>query len=249
MKIIVPVKRVIDHAIAVRLKPDGSAVETDNVKMSLNPYDETAVEEAVRLKERGIADDVLAVSVGAAAAAETLRTALAMGADRALLLQTDTDADPLTVAKLLRQVCTEEKPDLVLMGRQAIDEDAAQVCPMLAALLGWGQATAASAIAIDGNTVEVQCEVEAGRKILCLALPAVVTADLRLNEPRFVTLPGIVKARKKPLSIAPAETRGLAPETRVEVLGLRKPAPRPPGTMVNTVEEFLDRLFAGDGRP
>ena len=209
MKVLVPVKRVIDYNVKARVKPDQTGVDLANVKMSMNPFCEIAVEEAVRLKEKGVADEVVAVSIGPAQAQETIRTALAMGADRGILVQTDADVEPLAVAKLLKAVIEEEKPDLVLMGKQAIDGDNNAVGQMLAALLDWPQATFASKVEIAGGKAKVTREVDGGLQTLELDLPAVVTADLRLNEPRYASLPNIMKAKKKPIDVRPVADYGV----------------------------------------
>src|SRR2546422_4169601 len=201
MKILVPVKRVVDFNVKVRVKADGSGVETANVKMSMNPFDEIAVEEAIRLKEAGTATEIVVVSCGAQACQETLRTALALGADRAILVETDAELQPLAVAKLLRAIVQKESPQLVILGKQAIDDDCNQTGQMLAALLGWPQATFASKLKLAGGRADVTREVDGGLETIAIKLPAVVTTDLRLNEPRYVTLPNIMKAKKKPLEV------------------------------------------------
>jgi electron transfer flavoprotein beta subunit len=209
MKIIVPIKRVVDYNVKVRVRPDGMGVDTANVKMSMNPFDEIAVEEAVRLKEKGTATEIVAVSCGVAACQETLRTALALGADRAVLVQTDTELQPLAVAKLLRAIVEKESPGLVIIGKQAIDDDANQTGQMLAALLDWPQATFASKVDIADSKATVKREVDGGLETVEVALPAVVTTDLRLNEPRYATLPNIMKAKKKPLETLTPEALGV----------------------------------------
>jgi electron transfer flavoprotein beta subunit len=203
MKLLVPVKRVIDYNVKPRVKPDGSGVDLANVKMSMNPFDEIAVEEAIRLKEKKVATEIVAVSIGPAKAQETLRTALAMGADRAILVTTDQEVEPLGVAKILQKIVAEEAPGLVILGKQAIDDDANQTGQMLAALLGWAQGTFASKVEVDGETVNVTREVDGGLETLQLKLPAIVTTDLRLNEPRYASLPNIMKAKSKPLARRP----------------------------------------------
>jgi len=245
MKIVVPVKRVVDYNVKVRVKADGSGVELANVKMSMNPFDEIAIEEAVRLKEAGVASEVVAVSCGAAASQDTLRQALAIGADRAILVQTEVELQPLAVARLLKAVCDAEQPQLVLCGKQAIDDDASQVGQMLAALAGWSQATFASRIAIEGGEAVVTREVDGGLETLAVRLPAVVSADLRLNEPRYVTLPNIMKAKKKPLLVTSAGELGLddallAP--RLATLGVTEPAARAAGVKVASVAELVAKL-------
>src|SRR3984957_11870145 len=199
MKLLVPIKRVVDFTVKVRVKPDGSGVDLDNVKMSMNPFDEIAVEEAIRLRERGVATEIIAVSLGSAACQETLRTALAMGADRAILIETDTELEPLAVAKLLKQIVLKEEPLLVILGKQAIDDDSNQTGQMLAALLDWPQGTFASKVVIEGENASITREVDGGLQTVRLKLPAVVTPDLRLNEPRYASLPNIMKAKKKPI--------------------------------------------------
>ena len=201
MKILVPIKRVVDFTVKVRVKPDGSGVDLDNVKMSMNPFDEIAVEEAIRLKERGVATEVIAVSLGSVAGQETLRTALAMGADRAILIETDSELEPLAVAKLLKQIVLKEEPQLVILGKQAIDDDSNQTGQMLAALLDWPQGTFASKLEVAAGKATVTREIDGGLETLELPLPAIITTDLRLNEPRYATLPNIMKAKKRPLDI------------------------------------------------
>ena len=242
MKILVPVKRVVDANVKVRVKGDGSGVELANVKMAMNPFDEIAVEEAIRLKEAGKAEEVIVVSIGPAKAEETLRTALAMGADRAILVKADASPEPLAVAKLLKALTEAEAPGLVLLGKQAIDDDSNQTGQMLAALLGWPQATFASKLALAGDRIEVQREVDHGLQTLSLALPAIVTTDLRLNEPRYASLPNIMKAKKKPLSERPADSFGLDLAPRLEVLRTEEPAARQAGVRVSSVQELVARL-------
>jgi len=242
MKVIAAVKRVVDYNVNVRVRADQSGVEIGNVKMSMNPFDEIAVEAAVRLKEQGVAQDVVAVSCGTAQSQETLRTALAIGADRGVLVQTDVALQPLAVAKLLRAVVQKEQPALVILGKQAIDDDACQTGQMLAALLGWPQATNASAIDIDGGVARITREVDGGLEVLELSLPAIVTADLRLNEPRYVTLPNIMKAKKKPVDIETPEALGVNPASRLETLRMEEPAARAPGIKVADVAALVDKL-------
>ena len=242
MKVIAAVKRVVDYNVNVRVKADQSGVEIGNVKMSMNPFDEIAVEAAVRLKEQGVAQDVVAVSCGTAQSQETLRTALAIGADRGVLVQTDVALQPLAVARLLRAVVQKEQPALVILGKQAIDDDACQTGQMLAALLGWPQATNASAIDIDGGVARITREVDGGLEVLELSLPAIVTADLRLNEPRYVTLPNIMKAKKKPVDIETPEALGVNPASRLETLRMEEPAARAPGIKVADVAALVDKL-------
>ncbi len=246
MKLLVPVKRVVDYNVKVRVKSDGSGVELAGVKMAMNPFDEIAVEEAVRLREKGVASEIVAVSLGVAQCQETLRTALAMGADRGILVQTDIGLEPLAVAKLLRALVERESADLVIMGKQAIDDDMNATGQMLAALLGWPQGTFASKIDIatgeDGGTVTVVREVDGGLETVCLGLPAVVTADLRLNEPRYASLPNIMKARKKPIeTLSPADL-GVDPAPRLTTLAVAEPATRKAGQKVGSVAELVGKL-------
>ncbi|MFO1396879.1 MAG: electron transfer flavoprotein subunit beta/FixA family protein [Burkholderiales bacterium] len=242
MKVLVPVKRVVDYNVKVRVKPDGSGVDTANVKMSMNPFDEIAVEEAVRLKEKGVATEVVAVSCGVAACQETLRTALALGADRAILVETDADLQPLAVAKLLQAIAKDEKPDLVIVGKQAIDDDANQTGQMLAGLLDWPQATFASKVDLANGTATVKREVDGGVETLEMKLPAVVTTDLRLNEPRYATLPNIMKAKKKPLATTNPATLGVDVAPRVATLKVVEPAKRKGGGKVADVKELVAKL-------
>jgi electron transfer flavoprotein beta subunit len=242
MKILVPIKRVVDFNVKVRVKADGSGVDTANVKMSMNPFDEIAVEEAVRLKEKGVATEIVAVSCGVAACQETLRTALALGADRAILVETDAELQPLAVAKLLRAVVSEEKPDLVILGKQAIDDDANQTGQMLAALLDWPQATFASKLDIAGGTATVKREVDGGLETIEVKLPAIVTTDLRLNEPRYATLPNIMKAKKKPLATATPASLGVDVTPRLVTLKVTEPARRKGGGRVADVKELVSKL-------
>jgi electron transfer flavoprotein beta subunit len=242
MKILVPVKRVVDYNVKVRVKSDGSGVDIANVKMSMNPFDEIAIEEATRLKEQGLASEVIAVSIGPAACQETLRTAMAIGADRGILVQTDTDVQPLAVAKLLKALIDQEQPRLVILGRQAIDDDANQTGQMLAALARWPQGTFASRIELTADQALVTREVDGGQETVALQLPAVVTADLRLNEPRYVTLPSIMKAKKKPLStITPAEL-GVDIAPRLQTLKVEEPPRRAPGIRVPDVAALIAHL-------
>jgi len=242
MKVLVPVKRVIDSNVKVRVKPDQTGVDLANVKMAMNPFCEIAVEEAVRLKEKGIATEVVAVSIGPAQAGETLRTALAIGADRAILIQTDVDVEPLEVAKLLKAVVEEEKPDLVLMGKQAIDGDNNAVGQMLSALLDWPQATFASKVEIAGGKAKVTREVDGGLQTLELDLPAVVTADLRLNEPRYASLPNIMKAKKKQLDVKAVADYGVDIAGHLKVLKVTEPPKRVAGVKVETAAELVSKL-------
>jgi electron transfer flavoprotein beta subunit len=242
MKILVCVKRVVDFNVKVRVRPDASGVETANVKMSMNPFDEIAVEEAVRLKEKGVASEIVAVSCGAAACQETLRTALALGADRALLLQTDTELQPLAVAKLLAAVVRKETPQLVILGKQAIDDDANQTGQMLAALLDWPQATFASKVDIGESSATVKREVDGGLETIEVRLPAVITTDLRLNEPRYATLPNIMKAKKKPLETSTPDALGVDVAPRLATLKVVEPARRKGGGRVADVKELVAKL-------
>ena len=242
MKILVPVKRVVDYNVKVRVKSDGSGVDTANVKMSMNPFDEIAVEEAVRLKEKGLVTEVIAVSCGVAQCQETLRTAMAIGADRGILAETDVDLQPLAVAKLLKAVVDKEQPRLVILGKQAIDDDSNQTGQMLAALLGWPQATFASKVEVTGDSVRVTREIDGGLETLALPLPAVITTDLRLNEPRYATLPNIMKAKKKPLeTIKPADL-GVDVTPRLTTLKVVEPARRSAGVLVADVAQLVEKL-------
>jgi electron transfer flavoprotein beta subunit len=242
MKILVPIKRVVDYNVKVRVKADGSGVDTANVKMSMNPFDEIAVEEAVRLKEKGVATEIVAVSCGIVACQETLRTALALGADRAILVDTDVELQPLAVAKLLRALVEQEKPDMVILGKQAIDDDANQTGQMLAALLDWPQATFASKVDIAGGVATVKREVDGGLETVEVRLPAIVTTDLRLNEPRYATLPNIMKAKKKPLATTTPATLGVDVAPRLATLKVSEPAKRKGGGRVADVKELVAKL-------
>lgn len=244
MKVLVPVKRVIDYNVRIRVKTDGTGVETANVKMSMNPFDEIAVEEAVRLKEKGLVQEIIVVSIGPAKAQETLRAALAIGADRAILIETAEGqiVEPLAVAKLLKTLAVTEQPHLILMGKQAIDDDCNQTGQMLAALLGWPQGTFASRVVIADGKAVVTREVDGGLETLSLMLPAVVTTDLRLNEPRYPTLPNIMKAKKKPLDVIKADTMGVDLTPRLEVLSTVEPPVRKGGVKVATVAELVEKL-------
>ena len=244
MKILVPVKRVIDYNVKPRVKPDGSGVDLANVKMSMNPFDEIAVEEAIRLKEAGSAEEIVAVSIGPAKAQETLRTALAMGADRAILIETDESVEPLGVAKLLKAVAEEEQPGLVIMGKQAIDDDSNQTGQMLAALLGWAQGTFASKVALEGDQASVTREVDGGLETVKLKLPAIVTTDLRLNEPRYASLPNIMKAKKKPLDTKSPADLGIDVTPRLTVHKVAEPPVRQAGEMVADVDALVGKLKA-----
>ncbi|WP_265517183.1 electron transfer flavoprotein subunit beta/FixA family protein [Nitratireductor luteus] len=242
MKILVPVKRVIDHNVKIRVKTDGSGVDLANVKMSMNPFDEIAVEEAIRLKEAGKADEVVVVSIGPAQAQDVLRTALAMGADRAILITVDGTVEPLTVAKLLKGVAENEQPGLVILGKQAIDDDANQTGQMLAALLGWSQATFASRIDLGADRAKVTREVDGGLQVIDVRLPAIMTADLRLNQPRYASLPNIMKAKKKPLEQKTPQDFGVTVEARLRVLRTEEPAVRQGGIKVANTAELFDKL-------
>ena len=242
MKVLVAVKRVVDYNVKVRPKADGTDVDLANVKMSINPFCEIAVEEAVRLKEKGVVSEILAVSVGPQQSQEQLRTALALGADRAILVSTEKTLEPLAIAKCLKAVCDSESPDLVLMGKQAIDGDNNQTGQMLAALLGVGQATFASELSIDGGSASVTREVDGGLQTISLPLPAVVTADLRLNEPRYASLPNIMKAKKKPLDTTTPDDLGVDASARVTLMGVELPAERQAGIKVEDVSQLVDKL-------
>ncbi len=242
MKALVPVKRVIDYNVKVRVKPDQSGVDLANVKMSMNPFDEIAVEEAVRLKEAGVATEIVVVSCGAQACQETLRTALAIGADRAILVETPVELQPLAVAKLLKAICLKENPKLVVMGKQAIDDDCNQTGQMLAALLGWSQATFASVIEAADGQATVTREVDGGLETVKVKLPAVVTTDLRLNEPRYASLPNIMKAKKKPIDEVTPDSLGVDLTPRVKTLKVVEPPKRQGGAKVKTVDELVSKL-------
>ncbi|MGQ9725061.1 MAG: electron transfer flavoprotein subunit beta/FixA family protein [Tepidimonas sp.] len=242
MKILVPVKRVVDYNVKVRVKADGTGVDIANVKMSMNPYDEIAVEEAVRLKEKGVATEVVAVSCGVAQCQETLRTAMAIGADRAILVETDEELQPLAVAKILKALVDQERPGLVILGKQAIDDDANQTGQMLAALADLPQATFASKVEVQGDALEVTREVDGGQQTLRLTLPAIVTTDLRLNEPRYVTLPNIMKAKKKPLDTLKPADLGVDVTPRLKTLKVAEPPKRSAGIKVPDVATLVDKL-------
>jgi electron transfer flavoprotein beta subunit len=242
MKILVPVKRAIDKDVKIRVKPDGSGVELGNVKMSMNPFDEIAVEEAIRLKEAGKATEIVVASVGPAQAAETIRTALAMGADRGILVKADGAIEPLAVAKILKAIADAEKPGLIIMGKQAIDDDCNQTGQMLAALLGWPQGTFASRVTLDGDAVTVTREVDGGLQTVKLKMPAIVTTDLRLNEPRYASLPNIMKAKKKPIADKTAADYGVDIKPRLEVVKTAEPPVRKAGVKVKSVAELVEKL-------
>jgi electron transfer flavoprotein beta subunit len=242
MKILVPVKRVVDYNVKIRVRPDGSGVELANVKMSMNPFDEIAVEEALRLKEAGKATEVICVSIGAQQSAETIRAGLAMGADRGILVKTDQPPEPLAVAKLLKAVIAKEEPGLVILGKQAIDDDCNQTGQMLAALLGWPQGTFASKVVIGEGSVDVTREVDGGLQTLTLRMPAIVTTDLRLNEPRYASLPNIMKAKKKPIDETTPEALGVDAAPRLKVLKTVEPPGRKAGAKVKSVAELVAKL-------
>ncbi|MDD5324955.1 MAG: electron transfer flavoprotein subunit beta/FixA family protein [Polaromonas sp.] len=242
MKILVPVKRVVDYNVKVRVKSDNTGVDIANVKMSMNPFDEIAVEEAMRLKEKGVATEVIAVSCGVAQCQETLRTAMAIGADRAILVQTDVELQPLAVAKLLKALIDKEQPGLVLLGKQAIDDDCAQTGQMLAALADLPQATFASKVEVADGKATVTREVDGGLETLIVTLPAIVTVDLRLNEPRYVTLPNIMKAKKKPLDIVTPQDLGIDVSPRLKIIKVCEPPKRSAGIMVPDVSTLVDKL-------
>lgn len=242
MKVLVAVKRVIDYNVKIRVKADQSGVETANVKMSMNPFDEIGVEEAVRLKEAGIATEIIALSVGPQQSQETIRTALAMGADRGILVQTDDEVQPLSVAKIFKTIVEKEEPGLVILGKQAIDDDSNQTGQMLSALLGWAQGTFVSKIAVDGDKLNVTREVDGGLESIVLKLPAIVTTDLRLNEPRYASLPNIMKAKKKPIDATTPDELGVDITPRLKTLKVVEPPKREAGVMVESVAELVDKL-------
>lgn len=242
MKILVPVKRVVDFNVKIRVKSDGTGVELSNVKMSMNPFDEIAVEEALRIKEAGKAEEVVAVSIGAQQAQETIRTALAMGADRGLLVKAEGDVEPLAVAKILKAVADQEQPSLIILGKQAIDDDSSQTGQMLAQLLGWPQGTFASKVEIGDGTVTVTREVDGGLETVELTLPAIITTDLRLNEPRYASLPNIMKAKKKPLDEKTPGDYGVDVAPRLKTLKVSEPPKRKAGIKVGSVQELVDKL-------
>jgi electron transfer flavoprotein beta subunit len=242
MKVLVPVKRVVDYNVKVRVKSDGTGVDIANVKMSMNPFDEIAIEEAVRLKEKGVATEIVAVSCGVSQCQETLRTAMAIGADRAILVETAEELQPLAVAKLLKALVDKEQPQLVILGKQAIDDDCNQTGQMLAALLGWPQATFASKVEVADGKATVMREVDGGMETLAITLPAIITTDLRLNEPRYVTLPNIMKAKKKPLDNVKPEDLGVDVKPRIKTLKVSEPAKRSAGIKVADVAALVDKL-------
>ncbi|MBL4720964.1 MAG: electron transfer flavoprotein subunit beta/FixA family protein [Alphaproteobacteria bacterium] len=242
MKVLVPVKRVIDYNVKVRVKGDGTGVETANVKMSMNPFDEIGIEEALRIREAGAADEVIAVSIGVKQCQETIRTALAMGADRGVLVETDDNAEPLAVAKILKAVIEKEGPEVVILGKQAIDDDSNQTGQMLSALLGWSQATFASKIELGDGTANITREVDGGLETIKVKLPVVVTTDLRLNEPRYASLPNIMKAKKKPIDVMTPADLGVDMTPRLETLTVVEPPKREGGGKVESVQELVEKL-------
>lgn len=242
MKVLVSVKRVVDYNVKVRVKSDGTGVATANVKMSMNPFDEIALEEAVRMKEAGVVDEIVAVSMGVKQCQETIRTALAMGADRGVLIASEDDIQPLTAAKGLKALCDREAPGLVIMGKQAIDDDSNQTGQLLAGLLGWGQGTFASKVIVAEQSVTVTREIDGGLETVALSLPAVITTDLRLNEPRYASLPNIMKAKKKPLEELTLDDLGLSADPRLTVVSVAEPPTRTAGEMVANVQELVDKL-------
>ena len=242
MKILVPVKRVVDYNVKIRVKADQSGVELANIKMSMNPFDEISVEEALKLREAGVATEVIAVSIGVTQCQETLRTALAMGADRAILVETTADIQPLAVAKLLKAICEKESPQLVILGKQAIDDDSNQTGQMLAALLNWPQATFASKVTVNAGVAEVMREIDGGLETVEIKLPAIITSDLRLNTPRYATLPNIMKAKKKPLDVMTPEALGVDVTPRLKTLKVVEPPKRKGGVIVADVAALIDKL-------
>ena len=242
MKVLVPIKRVVDYNVKIRVKPDQTGVDLANVKMSMNPFDEIGVEEAIRLKEKGVATEIIAVSVGPKETQETIRTALAMGADRGILVNAPADVEPLAVAKILAGIAKAEGPQLIILGKQAIDDDCNQTGQMLAQLLGWAQGTFASKVVIDGGKAEVTREVDGGLQTVKLNLPAIVTTDLRLNEPRYASLPNIMKAKKKPIDEKTPQDFGVDPAPRLKVLKVSEPPKRKGGVKVKTVQELVEKL-------
>lgn len=242
MKVLVAVKRVLDYNVKARVKADKSGIELANVKMSMNPFDEIAVEEALRIKEAGNAEEVIAVSIGPSQSQETIRTALAMGADRGILIETDEELQPLVIAKLLKHVAEKESPGLVIVGKQAIDDDSNQTGQMLSAMTGWSQATFASKVEFDGDSLKVTREVDSGLESIKVAMPAVISTDLRLNEPRYAKLPNIMKAKKKPLEIIPVADTGVATATGLSVVEVNEPEQRQAGVLVSDVSELVDKL-------
>ena len=242
MKVLVPIKRVVDYNVKIRVKSDNSGVELSNVKMSMNPFDEIAVEEAIKLKESGTISEIVVLSIGPQQSQETIRTALAMGADRGVLIKTDELVEPLNVAKLIKALSDEEKPDLIILGKQAIDDDSNQTGQMLAALLGWSQGTFASELKINGGKASVTREIDGGLQTLEIKLPSIITTDLRLNEPRYASLPNIMKAKKKPIDEKLPEDYGVEISPMLEILKVSEPAQREAGIKVETVEELVNKL-------
>lgn len=242
MKVLVPIKRVVDYNVKIRVKSDQSGVELDNVKMSMNPFDEIAVEEAIRLQEAGTVDEIVALSIGPQQAQETIRTALAMGADRGILIKTEELVNPLNVAKIIQKVVEEENPSLIILGKQAIDDDSNQTGQMLAALLGWSQGTFASEIKIAEGNINVTREIDGGLQTIRIKLPAVITTDLRLNEPRYASLPNIMKAKKKVIDVREPKDYDVSLDTQIEILKVSEPGKREAGVIVKTVEELVDKL-------
>ena len=242
MKILVPVKRVVDYNVKVRVKADQSGVELANIKMSMNPFDEISIEEAIKLKEAGVATEIIAVSVGVVQCQETLRTALAMGADRAILVETSAELQPLAVAKLLKALCEKESPQMVILGKQAIDDDSNQTGQMLAALMNWPQATFASKVTVRGDMAEVMREIDGGMETIEIKLPAIITTDLRLNTPRYATLPNIMKAKKKPMDVMTPETLGVDVTPRLKTLKVVEPPKRKGGVILPDVAALIDKL-------
>ena len=242
MKVLVPIKRVVDYNVKIRVKSDQSGVELDNVKMSMNPFDEIAVEEAIRLQEAGIVDEIVALSIGPQQAQETIRTALAMGADRGILIKTEELVNPLNVAKIIQKVVEEENPSLIILGKQAIDDDSNQTGQMLAALLGWSQGTFASEIKIAEGNINVTREIDGGLQTIRIKLPAVITTDLRLNEPRYASLPNIMKAKKKVIDVKEPKDYDVSLDTQIEILKVSEPDKREAGVIVKTVDELVDKL-------
>lgn len=242
MKVLVPIKRVVDYNVKIRVKSDQSGVELDNVKMSMNPFDEIAVEEAIRLQEAGTVGEIVALSIGPQQAQETIRTALAMGADRGILIKTEELVNPLNVAKIIQKVVEEENPSLIILGKQAIDDDSNQTGQMLAALLGWAQGTFASEIKIEEGNINVTREIDGGLQTIRIKLPAVITTDLRLNEPRYASLPNIMKAKKKVIDVKEPKDYDVSLDTQIEILKVSEPDKREAGVIVETVEELVDKL-------
>ena len=242
MKILVPVKRVVDYNVKIKVKSDNSGVDLENVKMAMNPFDEIAVEEAVRLKEKKLCDEITAISIGSAKSEETLRTALAVGVDKGILVETEEEVQPLEVAKILKEVVKKNNPDLVLMGKQAIDDDSNQTGQMLAALLGWPQGTFASKLEINGKKINVTREIDGGLETLCMELPAIITTDLRLNEPRYASLPNIMKAKQKPVEKITPNDLNVEIKQRLKTLKVTEPPKKTPGIKVDSVQELISKL-------